>query len=361
MAWNQQFSRADYYREEITDEQKKKGDLTDINPHIPQFIAKAPWYSSTTENTLEHQRIALKPTSDPTSHWYSRGEPTQKAAKAFRKGACENCGAMSHAKKECMDRPRKTGARFSGKDMRPDERIETFALGFDAKRDRWNGYNPQEQLLRVKDWELVEEERKRIRIAANEPLHTTDEPVEDGEHYSETAAVVGQKVDAVSRTTVRNLRIREDTAKYLLNLDVHSAHYDPKTRSMRGNPNINKDPETTVYSGDNFERWTGEATQMAQLQSFAWKAGEVGKQVHLQANPSQAELLFKEYQKRKTQLSSTIKESILEKYGGEEHLKAPPKELLMAQSEHYVEYAQTGKIIKGHELVKIRSRYPEDM
>jgi hypothetical protein len=30
--------------------------------------------------------------------------------------------------------------------------------------------------------------------------------------------------------------IREDTAKYLLNLDVKSAYYDPKTRSMRENP-----------------------------------------------------------------------------------------------------------------------------
>jgi hypothetical protein len=37
-------------------------------------------------------------------------------------------------------------------------------------------------------------------------------------------------------------RIREDTAKYLRNLDVGSAHYDPKTRSMRDNPNKEKDP-----------------------------------------------------------------------------------------------------------------------
>jgi pre-mRNA-processing factor SLU7 len=36
--------------------------------------------------------------------------------------------------------------------------------------------------------------------------------------------------------SVRNLRIREDTAKYLLNLDINSAHYDPKTRSMRADP-----------------------------------------------------------------------------------------------------------------------------
>ena len=51
------------------------------------------------------------------------------------------------------------------------------------------------------------------------------------------------KVEKRLRTTgggatgsVRNLRIREDTAKYLLNLDVNSAHYDPKTRSMRADP-----------------------------------------------------------------------------------------------------------------------------
>lgn len=33
-----------------------------------------------------------------------------------------------------------------------------------------------------------------------------------------------------STGSVRNLRIREDTAKYLFNLDVDSAYYDPKAR-----------------------------------------------------------------------------------------------------------------------------------
>lgn len=43
-----------------------------------------------------------------------------------------------------------------------------------------------------------------------------------------------------STGSVRNLRIREDTAKYLLNLDANSAHYDPKSRSMREDPNPNR-------------------------------------------------------------------------------------------------------------------------
>ena len=54
----------------------------------------------------------------------------------------------------------------------------------------------------------------------------------------------GTKFDSKTRITVRNLRIREDTAKYLYNLDPNSAFYDSKTRSMRENPfsHMNKDP-----------------------------------------------------------------------------------------------------------------------
>jgi pre-mRNA-processing factor SLU7 len=61
--------------------------------------------------------------------------------------------------------------------------------------------------------------------------------------YAEGVAKPVQKKDmkAKDRVTVNNLRIREDTAKYLLNLDVDSSHYDPKTRSMRENPNIRED------------------------------------------------------------------------------------------------------------------------
>ncbi len=66
--------------------------------------------------------------------------------------------------------------------------------------------------------------------------------VEDEDKYAENADMAGQKVDLKTRTTVRNLRIREDTAKYLINLDLNSAFYEPKTRSMRENPNKDKEP-----------------------------------------------------------------------------------------------------------------------
>lgn len=52
------------------------------------------------------------------------------------------------------------------------------------------------------------------------------------------------------RVTARNLRIREDTPKYLRNLQLDSAFYDPKSRSMRANP-YGKDvnPDSVPYAG----------------------------------------------------------------------------------------------------------------
>jgi hypothetical protein len=59
---------------------------------------------------------------------------------------------------------------------------------------------------------------------------------EDDEKDNIGDATIGQHFDAKNRQSVRNLRIREDTAKFLFNLDPNSAHYDPRTRAMRANP-----------------------------------------------------------------------------------------------------------------------------
>lgn len=128
---------------------------------------------------------------------------------------------------------------------------------------------------------------------------------------------------AQMKVTARNLRIREDTAKYLRNLDPNSAYYDPKSRSMRDNPH----PETaaaageTDFAGDNFARISGDAVALAQQQLFAWDATEQGvTEVHPQANPSQAELLKRQFQTKAQDLKLQAKRAVLDKYGGEEYL-----------------------------------------
>ena len=49
---------------------------------------------------------------------------------------------MTHNAKTCIERPRKIGAKFTGKNIGQDETITEAQLGYEAKRDRWNGYNP---------------------------------------------------------------------------------------------------------------------------------------------------------------------------------------------------------------------------
>lgn len=63
---------------------------------------------------------------------------------------------------------------------------------------------------------------------------------------------------------------------------------------------------------------------------------------------------------RKEALQKDHKQRLLSQYGGTEHLDAPPKELLLAQTETYVEYGPDGRMIKGPEKAIPRSIYPED-
>ena len=76
----------------------------------------------------------------------------------------------------------------------------------------------------------------------------SDDSDADEDKYADQADMPGTKFDSKTRTTVRNLRIREDTAKYLYNLDPNSAFYDPKTRSMRENPFKNTNKESSQYA-----------------------------------------------------------------------------------------------------------------
>jgi pre-mRNA-processing factor SLU7 len=280
---------------------------------------------------------------------------------------------MTHKKKDCLERPRKVGARFTGQSIAPDEVLHgDIDLDYDGKRDRWNGYDPAQYKSILEEYRKVEEAKRELKaekmkqdVISGEGLGEQgrdSDADEDEDKYVDDVDMPGTKVDSKQRITVRNLRIREDTAKYLRNLDPNSAYYDPKTRAMRDNPMKNGQNEEEVqYAGDNFVRYTGDTVKHAQAQMFAWEAYERGVDVHLLAEPTKLELLNKEFDKRKDEFEYTVKDKILDKYGGEEHLQVPPKELLLAQSEDYVEYSRHGKVIKGEERPVIRSKYEEDV
>merc|ERR1719373_898671 len=62
----------------------------------------------------------------------------------------------------------------------------------------------------------------------------SDDSSDDDEDMKDKGQVM-QSFDSKQRQTIRNLRIREDRAKYLYNLNSsEEMFYDPKTRAMRG-------------------------------------------------------------------------------------------------------------------------------
>lgn len=93
-------------------------------------------------------------------------------------------------------------------------------------------------------------------------------------------------------------------------------------------------------------RFTGDTQKHASAQLFAWEAYEKGVDVHLLAEPTKLELLKKEYEEKKEQFKNQVHTKVLQKYGGEEYLQVPPKELLLGQTEEYREYTTYGKMVK---------------
>jgi pre-mRNA-processing factor SLU7 len=122
-----------------------------------------------------------------------------------------------------------------------------------------------------------------------------------------------------------------------------------------------KEAEQVAYAGENIIRFSGDTSKHAQAQLFAWEAQHAGVDVHLLAEPTKAEKLKVECVGKKEEIKSSIQESILERYGGKEHLEIPPKALLLTQTEQYVEYSRAGKIIKGAVKLVVSSRYEEDV
>ncbi|CAL5219695.1 g1583 [Coccomyxa viridis] len=377
-------SMSEFRRQKELEEARKAGiapaavdeEGKEINPHIPQYMSSAPWYLNNNRPSLKHQKDWRTHGKDAIGKFYDRGAKVFQA-KAFRKGSCENCGAMSHKTRDCMERPRQKGAKWTNKHIAPDEKVEDIKLEtYEARRDRWNGYEASDYSRIMDRYEKVEEAKKEMRKKAElekrfetdgaAAAGSDDSDLEDEDKIAEQEEAGFGKVEKRVRTTgggatgsARNLRIREDTAKYLLNLDPNSAHYDPKSRSMREDPQPYKDPSQKAFAGDNFVRQSGDFHDMEALAVHSFSAHDKGQDIHMQGAPSQAEALYKQFRAKKEVLQGKTKEQVMSKYGSA--AKEPDEEVLaLAQSEAYTEYNAEGRVIRGEASVK-RSRYPEDV
>lgn len=330
------------------------------NVYIPSFISKRPFYAGEGDDSsndyLEHQRLTQQKKDDlSTAKWYDRGKKAGPAATKYRKGACENCGAMTHKATDCLQRPRAKGAKWTGKDIQADELIQDVQMGWDAKRDRWNGYDTREYKHVVERYNQMEDLRNQLSESMKEDAE--EDGKDDGDKYAEEVDMGKHQ-----STATRQLRIREDTAKYLLNLDLESAKYDPKTRTMV-DAGATVDKAAQLYAEEGFLRASGDAAEFDKATKYAWEAQEKSGDTsqHLQANPTAGEFYRKkeneEAEKKKTERVKALQE----KYGGGEHtMPASLKDIAVTESEAFVEYDEAG-LIKGAPRATAKSKYAEDI
>jgi pre-mRNA-processing factor SLU7 len=66
---------------------------------------QAPWYFGAMAPTLNHQRVQDEKVCkfSEMGAWYKKGVKEGSIATKYRKGACENCGAMTHNRKDCLE------------------------------------------------------------------------------------------------------------------------------------------------------------------------------------------------------------------------------------------------------------------
>ena len=291
-------------------------------------------------------------------HLFSKGgnEEINRATR-FRKGACENCGAITHVTKFCCERPRKVGAKYKGKIADDEIIIKSDGATYDEKRDRFKHFVDFSFKARMEEFNKSEEIRTKRK--------------EDGviENVIAKNILTGLKDDEINKKPagpndkkqyLNDLRLRDDKAKYIYNLDENSASYNAKSHSMNENPNPGGD--SSSFQGDQKDKFTGDSLTLLEQEKFQIEPKKKGE-VHLCnfSMPSQAELMFKKYKETKSDIVRTLKKNLVEKYGGEEYLN-PPKIFIDQENETYSEYTITGKPVPiQNQSKKKKSRYEEDI
>jgi len=340
------------------------------NIYIPSFISKQPFYVSGLDgdqgDSLKHQRSHIS-NDDPRTSLLTKGRRGPARTK-WVKGACENCGAMGHKKKDCLERPRKIGAKFSGRDIQADRVAQEARAGYEAKRDIYQTYDPKQYMEVVEEYNMMEEARRKMLQSKDggggggeRDPDKPDAQKEGGGEYEAGFKYADESEIGRDRSIKQSIRIREDTAKYLLNLDSDSAKYNPKKRALVDAGAIN-DKSAALFAEESFLRASGEAAEFERAQRYAWEAQERAgnTDLHLQANPTAGAILRKKEEEERETKRRKRAELLADQYGEQPVVPDAIKGVTITENETFVEYDEAG-LIKGAPRKAAKSKYAEDV
>lgn len=230
----------------------------EISPNVPQALAQAPWFYQVDGPTLSHQRL-LPSASTATTVLHDAVDKVVVTGKAsgYSAGACQNCGSRTHRTKDCFQAKKKVGAKYSGKVTGVDMQLlaKPKDVSYAQKRDRFIGEvgvnlfagEGIEMEGEVEDRTTGDGCASRVGPASHEgqkkrKLEQDDTP---SSHL----------IFAASGPAHGGVEIKE-VPKYLQNLDAMErgdVFFDPKTGSMRGNPNASL--LSALESHDHSSEW----------------------------------------------------------------------------------------------------------
>lgn len=348
-------SKEEYKVQKTLEEAQKRGMLT-LGKGASGFKVNTPWMQNTTRQkaaalpsvVMGHQKASME-------EWFPRGAPQQQVYK-YREGACENCGAMTHKRKDCVERPRKIGAKFSGQNFQGDERMTDLDFSYEARHDRWNGFNPETYMELVKEFNVTTQKAEENNLEKGTDINEGFKRKMMNRMYLDAAS------DPKTKTSM-GLRQDGDVPKYLMNLDDDAPAYDPKSRAMNGNPNAKNQDGEPMFMGDLQERHTGNALELKAQDRFAYMMAKQDPSAELNsyALPTLTEMRFKMTKEQKSMKKGERYELIAKQYGGEESFIHNMEELLIAK-EQYVEYDERGNVLDPKKTqTQGKSRYVEDV
>ena len=211
-----------------------KKQQTKENQHIPRYIKTQPWYykdgnakpeGKDDEDYLKHHRNkdhTLDHNDEPSigagisDKFITTETKTLKTTMSdngdVRK--CTNCGTMGHLAKDCFERPKKFKKldSYSGDQIkiRNDEELD-----WDAKKDRWFGYEGKEYNELLQNWE--NKKKNELKMPSNGEnevnIWDSDEEIELMKLglYKDSVGLL--KKDDYNNTHLKNrtsVRLRED-------------------------------------------------------------------------------------------------------------------------------------------------------
>lgn len=243
------------------------GEQPKENVHIPRYIKNQPWYykeaAAKGDDYLVHHRQQNKGTLDIENN----AEPkvglgikdefeTVRVRKSRTGPKCLNCGSPDHTRRDCLERPKKVLKGVSGEIV--VRRKNQDAADWDAKRDRWFGYTGKEYEEVLQKWS------GRTEMGGQEVPEEwdTDEEIELMKLGLFKDAVGALKQDDAQNTRLKaSVRLREDKAAYLNDLNSDEVKYDPKSRLYKSEELGSMDEESRMFR----RHLTGEAKDLQEL------------------------------------------------------------------------------------------------